>query len=169
MLSWILIAYIQASRVMRYERLPIGEPIYFEGKYEPDDVYDLYIQRISCSFKIKPNKIPTIQIKHTRDYIENEYLTSSKTISTDGTFNEIVTLTLTNVDLDLFLEQYEVDELKYEDGWKFKSIRGLFDNYIDKWIQVKDEGTKEGNKAKRTRAKLMLNSLYGKFSTSPER
>ncbi len=42
---------------------------------------------------------------------------------------------------------------------------GLFTKYIDKWIEVKNHGTLTGNKGERTRAKLMLNSLYGKFST----
>ena len=76
----------------------------------------------------------------------------------------IVALTLTNIDLKLFLEQYDVSDLTYESGWKFKSIKGLFTKYIDKWIAEKNEGTITGNKGQRTRAKLMLNSLYGKFA-----
>lgn len=53
-------------------------------------------------------------------------------------------------------------------GWKFKSVKGLFTNYIDKWITKKIEATKEHNLGQRTLAKLMLNSLYGKFATSLE-
>ncbi len=136
--------------------LPFGEPYFFEGKYEDDKTYPLYIQRITCSFKLKKNKIPTIQIKH-RQFIDNEYLTSSN--------DEIVALTLTNVDLDLFLEQYEVEDLVYHSGWKFKAMHGLFKGYIDKWIEVKNKSTIEGNKGMRQIAKIMLNSLYGKFAT----
>ena len=33
------------------------------GIYKEDKLIPLYIQTISCSFKIKKNKIPTIQIK----------------------------------------------------------------------------------------------------------
>lgn len=136
----------------------IGEPVFFEGKYEEDRVYPLYIQMITCSFKIKKNKIPTIQIKGNKMYFrENEYLTSSD--------NEIVCLVLTNVDLQLFLEQYDVYDLEYVCGWKFKGIQGLFTEYIDKWITRKIEATKEKNYGQRTLAKLMLNSLYGKFAT----
>lgn len=69
----------------------------------------------------------------------------------------IVALTLTNIDLKLFLEQYDVSDLTYESGWKFKAIQGLFTKYIDKWIAEKNEGTITGNKGQRTRAKLMLN------------
>ena len=134
-----------------------GEPIYYEGKYKEDKVYDLYIQMITCSFEIKKNKIPTIKIKNSY-FMANEYLESSN--------NEIVCLVLTNIDLKLFLEQYNVYDLEYVCGWKFKSKQGIFKQYIDKWIARKNEATISGNKGQRTMAKLMLNSLYGKFATS---
>ena len=92
--------------------------------------------------------------------MDNEYLTSSN--------GDIVALTLTNVDLKLFLEQYNVEDLVYECGWKFKAIHGLFKNYIDKWIGIKNEATISGNKGMRQVAKIMLNSLYGKFATGME-
>lgn len=143
---------------MRSKILPFGEPIYFEGKYKEDKVYGLYIQMITCSFKIKKNKIPIIQLKNDINFMPNQYLESSD--------NEIICLVLTSIDLKLFFEQYDVYELKYICGWKFKGIRGIFDNYIDKWITRKNEATISGNKGQRTLAKLMLNSLYGKFATS---
>ena len=139
--------------VMYEKSLPFGEPIYFEGKYKDDKVYNLYIQMITCSFKIKKNKIPTIQIKNNKSFFrQNEYLESSN--------NEIVCLVLTNIDLQLFFEQYDVYELKYIAGWKFKSKKGIFTEYIDKWITRKNEATITGNKGQRTLSKLMLNSLY---------
>ena len=141
---------------MYNELLPFGEPFFYEGKYNEDKVYPLYIQRITCSFKLKEGKIPTIQIKH-RQFLDNEYLTSSN--------GDIVALTLTNVDLKLFLEQYDVEDLMYISGWKFKALHGLFKNYIDKWIKVKNDSTISGNKGMRQVAKIMLNSLYGKFAT----
>lgn len=144
---------------MKFEKMPYGEPIYFDGEYKKDNVYDLYVQMLSCSFELKKNKIPMIQIKNDRFHFkETEYLTSSK--------GEIVILTLTSVDLKLFFEQYDVYELRFISGWKFKSINGIFDEYIDKWIKRKIDASKEGNKGQRTLAKLMLNALYGKFATS---
>ena len=142
--------------VMYDSLLPFGEPFFYEGKYKEDIIYPLYIQRITCSFKLKEGKIPTIQIKH-RQFIDNEYLTSSN--------DEIVALTLTNIDLKLFLEQYDVEDLVYISGWKFKAMHGLFKEYIDKWIAIKNESTISGNKGMRQIAKIMLNSLYGKFAT----
>lgn len=143
--------------VMYNEILPFGEPFFYEGEYVEDKVYPLYIQRLTCSFKIKEGKIPTIQIKHSR-FVDNEYLTDSGL--------EPVALTLTSIDLKLFLEQYDVWDLHYESGWKFKGMRGLFTKYIDKWIKVKNDATISGNKGMRQVAKIMLNSLYGKFATS---
>lgn len=143
---------------MYYEPMPIGEPIYFDGKYKEDKVYPLYIQMISCCFEIKEGKIPTIQIKNSKYFMENEYLESSN--------SEIITLVLSSIDLKLFLEQYNVSELHYECGWKFKAMNGIFTEYIDKWIKVKIEATKSGNKGMRQIAKIALNSLYGKYATS---
>ena len=55
------------------------------------------------------------------------------------------------------LEHYDTEGLIYNCGWKFKSMSGIFDNYINKWIEEKNEGTRTGNKGQRTRAKLLLN------------
>lgn len=145
---------------MYNEKLPIGDPIFYTGKYKEDKVYNLYVQMITCCFEIKENKIPTIQIKQNSYFKQNEYLTSSN--------NRLVCLVLTNVDLALFLEHYNVYDLEYIGGYKFKSIQGIFNKYIDKWIEIKNNGTLSGNLGQRTLAKLMLNSLYGKFCTSLE-
>lgn len=135
-----------------------GESVYYEGKYEKDVTYDLYIQVITCRFELKPNKIPTIQIKGMRKFFhENEYLESSK--------GERLTLCLTSIDLEIFLEHYNVYEVDYEHGWKYKSLKNglMFGSYIDKWVKKKNEGTIHNNISIRTLAKAMLNSLYGKF------
>ena len=145
--------------VMYYQPLPYGEGMFFKGKYKKDKIYNLYVQMLTCQFELKENYIPTIQLKNNLAFIPTQYLTSS-----DG---EDVTLCLTNVDLELFLEHYNVYNITYHSGWKFKSTIGLFKDYIDKWNAVKMESTLNGNKAMRTLAKLMLNALYGKFALNP--
>lgn len=145
--------------VMYYQPLPYGEGIFFKGKYKPDKIYNLYVQMFTCQFELKPGYIPTIQLKNNLSFIPTQYLESS-----DG---EDVTLCLTNVDLELFMEHYNVYNIEYHSGWKFKSTIGLFKDYIDKWNKVKMESTLNGNKAMRTLAKLMLNALYGKFALNP--
>ena len=132
--------------------MPYGFPRFFEGEYVKDDVYPLYIITFTCKFKIKPDKIPCIQLKNNLSFIPNEYLKDSK--------DEQVTLTLTSVDFELFKEQYNFWDVEYHGGWKFKCAIGIFDNYVDYWMQEKITAGKEGNKGKRQIAKLMLNSLY---------
>lgn len=138
------------------KELPYGVPIYYDGEYEQDDKYPLYIQRIECEFELKEGYIPTIQIKNNMRFLQNQYLKSSN--------GERVTLYVTNVDLALIKEHYELYDVEYVCGWKFKSVSGIFVNYIDYWTEIK-----VNNKgALRALAKLMLNSLYGKFASNPE-
>ena len=145
--------------VMRNRPLPYGEGMYFNGEYKKDILYNLYVQMLTCQFELKPGHIPTIQLKNNLSFIPTEYLTTSGDIE--------VTLCLTNVDLELFFNHYDIYNIEYHSGWKFKSTIGLFTEYIDKWTDVKIKSTLEGNKAMRTLAKLMLNSLYGKFALNP--
>ena len=144
---------------MVQEWLPYSLPEPFEGKYKYDHFYPLYTQRLTCTFKIKPNKIPSIQLKSCPSFMPNEYIESSK--------GEIVTLTLTNPDLELFFEQYDVNVIEWQGGWKFKKAKGIFTNYINYWTEQKIKAKKEGNRPQYLLSKLMLNNLYGKMATNP--
>lgn len=141
--------------VMYEKLLPYGYPMFFEGEPEPSRDYPLFIVHLRCAFELKKNHLPTIQLKGNHAFIPTEYLTSSN--------GDIVDLTLTSVDLDLFLEHYEVYDLEYIRGLKFRGRVGLFKEYIDYWMNIKETSTG----AIRQLAKLMLNSLYGKFATNP--
>lgn len=144
---------------MMKQPMPYGVPEKFEGKYEPDPLYPLYIQKLVCTFRLKPQKIPTIQLKHTMSFMPNEYVK-------EVDFPE--ELTLTYIDLELFFDQYEVEVYEWCGGYKFKRAQGVFDKYIDYWTEEKIKAGKEGNKPKRQIAKLMLNSLYGRFGLNPK-
>lgn len=145
--------------VMYKDLLPWGDPINYNGQYEHDEHYPLYIQHIRCEFLIKENKIPMIQVKNRGQrmfFKQNEYLDSSR--------GQTVDLYMTNIDMKMFLEHYSVYDLEYCEGWKFKGVRGVFNRYIEKWTAVKESSTG----AMRELAKLMLNNLYGKFATNPD-
>ena len=146
--------------ILYNKELPYGIPEPFDGKYQYDPNYPLYTQMITCRFKIKPGKIPSIQIKHTFGFMGNEYLEESG--------DEPVTLVLTNPDLELFFEQYDVIDPEFVSGWKFKSAKGMFKDYIDYWSEKKIQAKKDGKKAQYLIAKLYMNSLYGKFGTNPK-
>lgn len=143
--------------VMRTKLLPHGTPIFFRGKYEPDELYPLYTQMFTCEFELKPGKIPTIQNRR----FGSEYITSSN--------DEQMTLCLNSVDLELFLENYEIFNPVWHNGWKFMGSTGLFDEYVDKWSDAKIQARKDENWGLYMIAKLFLNSLYGKFGTSRTR
>ena len=143
------------SVMMSPHRLPMGTPKIYYGKYEYDKYYPLYIQRITCKFKLKDNHLPTIQLKNNWLFSPTSYLEHSD--------DEVVDMVMTSVDLKLFLDHYEVEELEYHEGFKFADCIGVFDDYINKWHKVKSSETG----GKRELAKLMLNNLYGKFGTNP--
>lgn len=142
--------------VMLADILPFGVPIPFKGQYEYDKDYPLSIQHVTCSFEVKKNKIPTIQIKGNPLFKPSEYLKTSDYQEVD--------LWLTNVDLELIKEHYHLYNLHYHDGYKFQGKRGMFDDYINYWNKIKT--TSKG--AIKQLAKLMLNSLYGKFASQPD-
>lgn len=145
--------------VMYEKMLPYGEPVHQVGKLDYCKYYDLGIQKIVVNFKLKSGHLPTVQIKKNFKFKDTEYLTSSG--------GDDVALTMTSVDLEMFLRHYDIINIEYVEGWKFRSTNTLYKDYIDKWIKVKDEGTRTGNAGLRTIAKLMLNSLYGKFGLNP--
>jgi hypothetical protein len=147
-----------------YDRpLPHGLPVWFDGKYEHDPTYPLFIQELYCDFQLKPDKIPTIQVKTGR-FQENVYLENN--IDNKGN-NAPVTLFLTNMDMELFFEHYDVTPHYWGGGYKFRQCVGIFRDYIDYWMKVKEENAAEKN-AMYTLAKLMLNALYGKFCSNPD-
>ena len=136
--------------------LPYGLPKKFDGQYKPDKKYPLYIQKLACDFKLKEGMIPTIQLKNNMSFVPTEYVTDSK---------GIVDLTLTNVDLELMLEHYDIRYIEFVGGYKFKATDNIFRDYIDYWAEIKANSTG----GTRQLAKLMLNSLYGKFATNPKK
>lgn len=141
--------------VMDEELLPIGFPMYFKGKYKPNKYYPLFIQKISCSFELRKDHLPTIQIKGMDLFKSTEYLESS--------LGETVKIYLTNVELELFFEHYEVDpaDVEYLEGYMFQAKQGMFEKYITKHMYTKAHS----KGALRLLAKLKLNGLYGKFGS----
>lgn len=156
---------------------PLGKPCFWKGNIpiqalKPNRYYFI---RIRCRFYLKKGKLPFIQIKHNKFYKPTDMLETSDIFNkndgkyysqyydTDGNLqNTIVELTMTCTDYKLFKEHYDLYDLEILDGCWFYADGGIFDDYIDKYKQIKM--TNKG--AKRTEAKLFLNNLYGKLATS---
>ena len=144
------------SYVMRHKLMPYGMPLEFSGKYPEIESYPLYIQYLRCTFKLKEGYIPTIKVKGSRYFAENEYIRESPV--------EMV-LSLTNIDLEIFMEHYEVDVTEWLGGVMFHAQYGMFDQYIDANMEIK----RKSKGGKRQLAKLRMNNLYGKFGVNPTR
>lgn len=138
------------------EILPIGKPVWFEGEPKSTAYFPLWVAQVTCRFKIKKDHIPCIQLKGNFRYRQTEYLEDS--------LGE-VSFCITNVDWNLITQQYDLYSVRWGGGFKFQGSTEMFKDYVDKWITMKNQATIEGNKGQRQIAKLMLNSLYGKFAT----
>lgn len=148
--------------VMRTRPLPYGDPKRFKGEYVPDPLYPLFVQAVTIDARLKPDHIPCIQVKETAysdRFAPTEYITD-----TQGPIERV----LTNVDLELIAEQYDIASIEYHEGWKFKASCDLFADFIDAAMEEKARATVEGNKGLRTMAKLKMNSSYGKMGTNPK-
>lgn len=168
-----------------YNLYPYGVPMFFKGEIPKDILAGdyFYYVRIKTRFYLKPGKLPFIQVKGDLKYKSNDMLKSSDVrllcVDPDGTkyyktsrfYKNLdgetvparVELTLTMMDYKLFLEHYNVEDFEILDGCYFKAAAGMFDDYIEKYKNLKITATTPGI---RVIAKLFLNNLYGKFAAS---
>lgn len=145
--------------VMHDCKLPYGKPEWFTGKPPCNPKRPLWVAAVSCRFKVKKDHIPCIQLKGNFRFKQTEYIEKSGV--------EVV-FTVTNVDWILINMQYDVKNVEWLGGFCFKANDWQFKEYVDKFTEQKIQAAKEGKPGKRQIAKLMLNSLYGKFATRIE-
>lgn len=145
--------------VMHDCKLPYGSPEWFDDKPPCNPKRPLWVAAVSCRFKVKKNHIPCIQLKGNFRFKQTEYLEKSGV--------EVV-FTVTNVDWTLINMQYNIKNVEWLGGYTFKANEWQFKEYVDKFTEQKIQAAKEGKPGKRQIAKLMLNSLYGKFATRIE-
>lgn len=156
---------------LRYQLMPYGVPKKFTGKYPENRIYPLYVQTITFSCRLKEGHLPVIPSSKGFIKQSNEWLISTEEEVKIG--NEITkvdvqqTYTLTNIDLEMLFEHYDVFDETYQGGYMFKAQRGMFDKYIDYWMGEKERAVLEKNKGYKYICKLFLNSFYGKFGTNP--
>lgn len=155
---------------------PIGKPTFWNGNYIPEKLHPngklsrdyYYFVRFKCSFEVRNGYLPFVQIKNNVLYKSTEMLKSSMPQTNKKVIglSNIVTLTMTMVDFALFQKHYIVKDLEIIDGCYFSAVNGLFDDYIDHFMRMKEKATIEHNNSLRTIAKLFLNNLYGRMASS---
>lgn len=158
---------------------PVGRPTFWRGNHIPDEARrpDRYFFiRVRCAFRVKPGRLPCIQIKNTYMYNGQEQLETSELRDPRGNKYSWVRelngevhrvrpeMTWTQTDYELYREQYDFEDFEILDGCFFEARIGLFDPYMDKYRRIKQES----KGARRAISKLMLNNLYGKMSASQD-
>lgn len=151
---------------------PIGNGTYHAGDFTDKEKRDIKAGRlygfihVQTMFHVKHKHLPCIQIKNDYVYNGREWLESSdyysKTLKT--TVAHTADLYLTVTDWLLIQDQYDLDNTNIISVITYKTMTGIFDDYINKWYSVKSNS----KGAMRAWAKLLLNNLYGKFSTSAD-
>ena len=136
--------------IMREMELPYGEPIKCNRNEYNFELYD-----VNISFKLKKGHLPCILKKGSLGFGEDSYYTE-----TEGVEN----LKISSIDFKLLEINYDIEYLEFIEILGFKTTKYLFRKYIDKYYEIKNR--EKG--AKKLIAKLMLNSLYGKFGSKPE-
>jgi hypothetical protein len=132
--------------------LPFGEPEKYDGKYIYDEKKPLHIDTLTFRADLKSDGYPWLTIPRTSVNPD-----SDRVVSTRG----YVTMSLCDVDQKLLYENYDVSVYRHVGGWKFRQSKGFFIDYVDIWGSIKKKSTG----VTRQMAKLMLNSLVGKFGT----
>lgn len=143
---------------------PVGKPKYGKGKCI-GGCGQYFYQRIKCEFSVKKGKLPFVRIKRSYLYNSRQCLTTSDLICGGQKVRHAVELTMTQTELSLFLEHYDVLDLEYLDYMIFSGRIGMFDDYIDKYKEQKNNAP---NMVIRTGAKLRQNNLYGKLAARPD-
>ena len=156
---------------------PVGKPCFWTGNEIPKEAQGknkYFFVRFRCRFTIKEGYLPFVQIKGNWLYKPNEMLETSDIYDSETdtyvseytvngkVFSTIQTMTMTQVDYIRFREFYNVYDFEILDGCWFYSQIGIFDDYINKYKEIKQKS----KGAMRTLAKLFLNNLYGKLATS---
>lgn len=161
-------------------RYPVGQPYFWHGNYIEENALKpnrYFFIRIKTRFYLKKDKLPFIQVKGNLLYNGREMLETSDIYDAENdtylkfieglngeTIPTRVELTLTMTDYYLIKEHYNLVDFEILDGCWFYTEIGIFDSYIEKYKRIKMTSTG----AKRELAKLFLNNLYGKMSTSTD-
>ena len=133
--------------IMRNLPLPIGQPI----KQDRIGLREFELYEVDIKFKLKEGHLPTL-LKKNVVFGDGSYY-----IETEG----LERMCLSNIDYELLLRHYDVEIIQFIEIYGFRTMTGLFTRYIDYWYKIKQEH----KGAWRIVAKLMLNSLYGKFGS----
>ena len=147
--------------VMSYDPLPYGHPTM---QFHPPADGCLYIVETKLRFRLKEGMFPWFQFKNVLDY-QLEGKEYGSLIEETTEWHE---MTLTNVDLDILMDWYDVEfDPDYPHIYfVFLDKIGIFAGYIEKYMAEKEAAEK--GSLQYTNAKLAMNSGYGRMALARE-
>lgn len=137
--------------IMRNMPLPYGMP----WKIDKPGDYKFAMYHIKADFVLKIGCIPSLLDKRANGFLNDG---TNYYIESDG----MEELWLSSIDYELMKRNYAIREMEFIEGWAFQTNTWMFKDYVDHWYRIKK--TEKG--AMHEIAKLMLNSLYGKFGSN---
>ena len=147
--------------VMSYDPLPYGIPTM---QFFPPRDGALYIVETRMKMHLKEGMFPWFQFKNVYDY-QVEHLEYGSIIEETKEWHE---MTLTNVDLDVIMDWYDVefDQDYPHTYFVFLQKVGIFAGYIEQYMEQKEKAEK--GSLEYTSAKLAMNSGYGRMALARE-
>jgi len=151
---------------MSFNEYPQGA--WTEIKAKDKDKYKYYIvECVITNAKVKPKHLPSLPSKSTSWGINN-------TVQMELLGEH--TIWLCNIDLELFLQNYDYEIIEYStcyacNGTTSDYFKEYYANMIEfgKELKVLEKQGDKSAKLKRNALKTILNSLYGKFGSNPEK
>lgn len=141
------------AKEMKCKPMPYGVPTWHKGAYKPR-AGTVQILHIAVIMELKKNKLPTVTTSNNLFFPTTEYITTTR--------GERIELWLTDVDYNLMIDAYDVICVDHYDQLIYEAQIGLFDEYVDKWYNLKQSSEK--GSVERMIAKKMLVCLYGYFA-----
>lgn len=139
-------------------KLPYGEGILKTNvDYVPMEDDKVYITRLRVhNFKVRKNKEPNIS------KVMMETVSNIRNIETwVKEFKGECVLTLTSVDYEYFINNYDYEYMEILDYMEYKAKIGFFNAFTNKFYGIKSQ--KNVSKGIRSWVKLILNGVYGKL------
>lgn len=121
-----------------------------------DDLGFVFFDKLKA--KCKPNKMPLIKLKTDMEHVNSSHYLPDVDIN--------FRFVLTNLEYQYLLENYDIEDMgqpKFMIARENVELHNAFKAFCTYWYKEKKEARQRGDITAEWFAKLMLNSLYGKF------
>lgn len=167
---------------LRNYPMPMGNGVQLKGAdmtrlMRIKDRGKLWIAKVRMIATVKEGHRPTYMLKHRGD----DGNTLATVINDIDGLNDCQYQVITSVDMDYIMRDYDISHMEVLEAVGFEPdvdrvdpmFGGFIEGhairpYIDKWYARKDKAKIDHDQSMKGFAKLLLNSLYGKFGANPE-